>query len=259
MKRLLFALILILMVLTFIPDSLAETTQEVGSKIATPAWKSTIESQEIDELTKVDGHGILVGQVGLSTDLVPYYGPYVLYDENTGAKKWEYQRAKPFSNNYSIISTSPVILFSTNSNKAVTYSAVDPATGQELWSYKFSLNQTATLDPLLQLLIVAEDVKGILSYKAIKLTTGEEQWKASDQKKDSGDNILPQLVVCKNLLISINKDIVCRELIDGKINWSLPDAGPLPSTSLPLRLTDSIVIPNNNRKLFRIGFNGEIL
>lgn len=260
MKRLLLTLILILMAfLSFIPDSLAETPQEAGSKMATPAWKSAIESHEIDELTKVDGHGILVGQVGLSADLVPYYGPYVLYDEHTGSKKWEYQRAKPFTNNYSIISTSPVILFSTNSDKAVTYIAIDPATSRELWSHKFSLNQTATLDPLLQLLIVAEDVKGILSYKAIKLTTGDEQWKASDQKKDSGENILPQLIVCKNLLISINKDIVCRELIDGKINWSLPDAGPLPSTSLPLRLTDSIVIPSSNRKLYRIGLNGDTL
>ncbi len=242
-------------------DKIPDLTKAAKRIKADPkaAWQ-TLLADEIDDMQVVPGQGVLVGQTRISWDsevYVPSYGPYILFDAETGAKKWEHSRSGSFDNVHAILCTSPVILIAETEASGTSYKALRPETGKEVWSCKAGKTQTFALDPEKSLFLVFERNSKDGKLTAFDLETGKKKW---TDEADSGSSLLPELLLAGDEAFVAGNVLACHDLADGKRKWTNADLGQMEITSYVLPLSgNELIYPNSQGKLFRIAADGRVL
>lgn len=224
-----------------------------------PIWQTTLDTNEIDEMQLIPGKGVLVGLIATTRDAnEPLYRPYVLYDIKTGQKKWEYKRNFNCAGDYSIITSTPVLVISYTYAQKTAYTALNLDNGKKIWSLVVSANHSFTLAAKQELLIFSQDSSSGLKLSAIDLKTGKQKWGALEKEGYSKTDPAPWLNIWGDQLLLIGKTVFCHALNDGKLLWSLPDIGPIASTSIPVKRADWLIIPSGENKISSISNFGKL-
>lgn len=104
-----------------------------------PQWQTIAPASEIDELLPGPNGTTLVSFLELDTRypnspaLVPYYGPYALYDTLSGRELWRHQRDRNPDLFYSVLLTDPYLVYAAKGETSTRIAVVDPANGKLLW------------------------------------------------------------------------------------------------------------------------------
>jgi len=104
-----------------------------------PHWQTIAAAPEIDELLPGPNGTTLVSFLELDTRypnspaLVPYYGPYALYDTLSGRELWRHQRDRNPDLAYSVLLTDPYLVYAAKGDTSTRIAVVDPANGKLLW------------------------------------------------------------------------------------------------------------------------------
>ncbi len=104
-----------------------------------PHWQTIAAAPEIDELLPGPNGTTLVSFLELdkrypnSPALVPYYGPYALYDTLSGRELWRHQRDRNPDLAYSVLLTDPYLVYAAKGDTSTRIAVVDPANGKLLW------------------------------------------------------------------------------------------------------------------------------
>jgi outer membrane protein assembly factor BamB len=257
----------------YIVDKIPELTKqalELKKGEPDPIWQNQLKEYDLDELLVIPGKGVLVGLTKISWFGVYSlaYGPYILFDPDTGAEKWSFNRNGVLGSNdaYSIISCDPVLLIRWDNSKGSEYIALDPGSGKKIWSKTFSANHCLAIDHRQQLLVVAEgpnfDPKKdrselILKLSNLDMLTGKIKWETKEENLKT-DSELPRLEIGTQNIVLIGSSVISRSLSNGKIQWSVAGAGPIASSSLAIYLTSGdIFLPTPNNTLLRINKDGK--
>ena len=235
-----------------------------------PIWQSSLPG-DIDEMRFVSGAGVLVGQTKISWDsevYIPSYGPYIMYDADTGKKKWEFSRHSSYDEVYDLVATKPLILIENLNSKSADYIALNPSTGKQAWSYSAELEQKIALDARGNKLVLLErrasdkdrkEGKAVVaSLTAIELATGKTLWKISVGGIPASTP-LPDLEASRDALILSGATLVRYSLADGKEQWSLGELGRLAPESYALRFGEGMIaFPNDRGTVAAIDSKGQV-
>lgn len=232
------------------------------SKHAPPTtWQTTVKHPEVDDMVVLSEHQVLVGSIEIAPDfkgspfLFPTYGPYVLYDTQTGQEIWRFERIPDYDYSYSVLLTEPVILIHRSGPKGTTYTALDLATGRVLWSKETTSEDARAINLEHQILVIAADgtETGLI---AMDLMKGTVLW--TDRSKNAGKGRLPTLLTRGDQLVVMERALTRRSLRNGQVTWSVPDVGPVASSSLPLEIGDAILLPSAEGKICLVEGSGGV-
>jgi outer membrane protein assembly factor BamB len=104
-----------------------------------PHWQTIAPASEIDELIPGPNGTTLVSFLEMDTRypnspaLVPYYGPYALYNTLSGRELWRHQRDRNPDLFYSVLLTDPYLVYAAKGETSTRIAVVDPANGNLLW------------------------------------------------------------------------------------------------------------------------------
>jgi len=226
-----------------------------------PAWRSVVRNPEIDAAVLLPNGLLLAALTELSAGAVrsavfPSYGPYVLFDTQSGRELWRSPREPDYQYSYAVLATTPVILVQRTGSKTISYTALDLASGARRWTTTGGASGASLVDLDSGTFVFVRDPAGGV-IEAVSLEHGTPLWKETGRPITLGQG--PVLRSFDEQLLVAGADLVCRSIRDGRINWAVADTGP-PSVAGVRRLPNgAILAPAASGRVSLIQTNGVLV
>lgn len=185
-----------------------------------PIWQDTSLWPEIDEmLPGPDDDTVLIGFLDLRTRypnsmaLVPYFGPYELFNARTGERIWSYERKPDPDLSYSVVSTDPVLVVLERDQNEVRIVAVDSYTGVQLWENTIesdSVQVFTNTDKQTILVRVAGDEPGLTG---MDLLSGKTLW----SRQVTAGNLIIEFG--DEVILLVSETVEALDLRSGRTEW----------------------------------------
>ncbi|MCK5695051.1 MAG: hypothetical protein KAH62_00320 [Desulfobacula sp.] len=97
-------------------------------------WEALVDFEAADFISFIGNDRVLVGSVQSGSKLgVPKYGNIMLYNSHSGKRVWSAGRTNIRKDEYTLLTTKPVILLMYKNSKTTIFQAYDPVKGQKKW------------------------------------------------------------------------------------------------------------------------------
>jgi outer membrane protein assembly factor BamB len=244
--------------------------KESGSEIAAnaefiaqgelrPQWQKGTTSFDVDETAAVSDKFTLVGFVELDARYgSPSYGPYKLYENETGKIVWEFKRPADPKLRYSIVATSPSIVISQYhiTDDEQIYYLLNPENGKTITNIKVNIVHAVALShDNSKIFFVVKDNKKT-TVMAIDLKSGKEIFKTS-ANKEFNDGTTARYI--NNALIVFGSDIFSLNTQTGQELWNLKLNKDKANLLNPYIGRDAYIIPFSDGTLFKVSKEGKII
>lgn len=193
------------------------------SKAPKAQWQTIVPAPEIDEMLPGMAGTTLVGFLDLDTRypnspaLVPYYGPYVLYDTVSGRELWRHDRDRNPDLAYSVVLTDPYMVYASKGDDRTRIAVINPRNGKLMWETSVDstrVNVTAnTARGVLTIHILSSTPK----FSVFELATGKQLWSVN---LPSGQVLFE---FDRDRVLVVSSKLTFYSLQDGRHLWRIKD------------------------------------
>ncbi len=211
---------------TDITPQMAIRVAKLQNKAPKPGWQTVTPTTEIEEIIPGKAGTILVGFLEMDVRytawnaLVPFYGPYVLYDTKSGRELWRHERDRDPGLSYSVLLTDPYLVYMSKGDNNTRIAAVNPDNGKLIWetSIKSTAVQVTANAPNKVLTVHTTSPTPKLSV--LELRTGKQLWSTNLQSKQA------LLNYDHDRLLIVSRNLAMYSLRDGQQQWLKQSPAP---------------------------------
>jgi hypothetical protein len=231
---------------------------KLSGKTPKPRWQTLAPLSEIEEILPGVEGTTLVGYLEMDTryanspSLVPFYGPYVLYDLKTGRELWRHARERNPGLAYNVLLTDPYLVYASKGDNATRIAVVDPGSGKLMWETSIdSVSVAVSINPSRRVVIV-HSMRPASRISVLELTSGKRLWSTGLTSEEAlfefdGDRMLV-----------VSGDLAQYSLRDGRRLWQLKDPA---AKSRPMNLVADdagYLIARRNGSVSRVSTAGKL-
>jgi len=185
-------------------------------------WQTIMPTPEVEEIRLGKTGTALVGFLDLDTrypnssSLVPYYGPYVLYDTKSGKELWRHERERNPELDYSLLLIEPYMVYVSKGAGKTHLVVINPDDGKKLWETSIdSTNVSVTTNARYGVIIINSADNTSKQINVLELATGKQLWSVAPPP---GQTLFSTV---ENRMLVVSSNNTLYSLVDGKKLWSM--------------------------------------